>query len=119
MKPKVKDKLPQYKRSLYSVLDDALRDGSKDILINAKNKAPFAKGALRSNSNNNQAGRLKWRVSFWVEYARFQEFGGNNKRVVNNYTTPGTGKAYLKTAGDNQVVKIASSFKKHAQRARA
>jgi hypothetical protein len=62
---------------------------------------------------------LWWRVSFFVVYARFQECGGDNNRRVENYTTSGTGKAFLKKSGDEQVVKIASTMKKHAERARA
>ena len=73
---KIKNNLPSFKRNLYNVLDDALADGSRDILINAKNRAPFDKGGLRSQSETNQRIPLSWRVSFFVVYARFQEFGG-------------------------------------------
>jgi len=116
---KIKNNLPSFKRNLYNVLDDALADGSRDVLINAKNRAPFDKGGLRSQSESNQRMPLWWRVSFFVVYARFQEFGGDNNRKVENYTTSGTGKAFLKKSGDEQVVKIASTMKKHAARARA
>jgi len=118
MSLRVDDKLPKYKSSLYAVLEDALTDGSRDILIRAKTKAPYKKGGLRSNSDNHQEGRLKWRVSFWVEYARFQEFGGDSKKRIINYSTPGTGKAFLKSSGDEQVTKLANQIKMHAGRAR-
>lgn len=36
-----------------------------------------------------------------LAYGRYQEFGGDGKRVVRNYTTPGTGAHYLKGAGDS------------------
>lgn len=36
-----------------------------------------------------------------IEYARFQEFGGDGRRVVKNYTTDGTQAHYLKESGDS------------------
>lgn len=118
MSVKVTNKMPQFKRILYSVLEDALADGTSDILYRAKTRAPYKKGGLRSDSDNHQEGRLKWRVSFNIEYARFQEFGGNSKRRVVNYSTPGTGKAFLKSSGDEQAGKLGNQFKMHAGRAR-
>lgn len=35
-----------------------------------------------------------------LAYARYQEFGGDGRRVVRNYTTPGTHAHYLKQSGD-------------------
>lgn len=36
-----------------------------------------------------------------IAYARYQEFGGDGKRVVKNYTTAGTQAHYLRDAGDS------------------
>lgn len=113
---KVENKMPQFKKSAYSVLNDALREGARDTLINAKEKAPFKKGDLRSETELDQKGPLHWRVSFFMEYARFQELGGDEKRRVRNYSTAGTGKGFLKKAGDEQAKKIRMKFKKHAGR---
>ena len=110
------DKMPQFKNHAELVFNDALREGARDILINAKTIAPLDKGGLRSDSDVSNPSHLKWRVSFWKEYARFQEFGGDATRKVRNYTTSGTGKAYLKTSGDNIRTKLDGIFKKHAQR---
>jgi hypothetical protein len=118
MSVKVNDKLPGFKQSLYNTLNDALADASKDILIKAKIKAPLDKGGLRANSENKQMARLFWRISFWKEYARFQEFGGDKKRVVRNYSTPGTGKRYLSKSGDEYMAKMKITLKKHTVRAR-
>lgn len=118
MAVKVINRLPRFKQTLYVVLDDALKEGARDIRLHAKEKAPYKMGHLRANSDFTQIGRLKWRVSFWEVYARFQEFGGNNKRRVRKYTTSGTGKHYLKNAGDQMVLKLKSILKKHAGRAR-
>ena len=35
-----------------------------------------------------------------LKYAHYQEMGGYGKRVVKNYTQPGTGKLYMKKAMD-------------------
>lgn len=119
MTVRVINRLPQFSRSAESVLDDALKEGARDILITAKQKAPFRKGGLRSDTWIKSPSKLVQRISFWKEYARFQEFGGDSKRRVRNYTTAGTGKAYLKTAGDDVVKRMPSILKKHAGRARA
>lgn len=115
---KVVDNLPSFQRSLYNVLNDALNSGARDIHVAAKTKAPYQKGSLRSNSDFRQQQFLKWRVSFWVEYARFQEFGGDGKRIVKRYTTPGTGAHYLQSSGDFIANKLSSTLKIHANRAR-
>lgn len=116
---KVINRLPMFSKSLYRVLNDAMRESSKDILINAKQKAPFRQGGLRSDANNREVEFLHHRVSFNKEYARFQEFGGDSKRKVRHYTTSGTGAHYLKKSGDAEVRKLKANFKKHAARARA
>ncbi len=115
---RINDKLPRFSAEAKAVLDDALKEGAKDGLINAKMKAPFDKGQLRAESDIKKMGSLTWRISFWKEYARFQEFGGDAKRRVRNYTTAGTGRAFLKKAGDDEAKKIVAKFKKHSSRVR-
>lgn len=114
----VEDKLPSFKRSLYNVMDDALREGARDTLIQAKSNAPFKKGSLRSNSDTTKRTKLSWRISFWIEYARFQEFGGDGRRRVRKYSTSGTGAHYLGRAGDAQAKKMRGILNKHSRRAR-
>jgi hypothetical protein len=116
MSVRVNDKLPFFKSRLYAVMDDALKEAARDGLIQARNYAPFDKGELMGQSVVRKLSVMKWRISFWIEYARFQEFGGDSKRRVRNYTTSGTGKAYLKRAGDEQSNKITNKFRKHAMR---
>lgn len=112
------DKLPAFKRSLDNVLDDAFREAARDTLINAKNKAPFDKGGLRSETEVKKVKSLHYRISFWKEYARFQELGGDSKRRIRNYKTAGTGKGFLKSAGDEQAKKLNMIIRKHVQRVR-
>lgn len=115
---KITNNLPQFAKSAESVLGDALREGARDIIIQAKTKAPLDKGGLRSDSDVSSPNKFTQRVSFNKEYARFQEFGGDSTRRVKKYTTVGTGAHYLKTAGDNMRQKLADIFKKHGIRAR-
>lgn len=114
----IRDRLPQFRGNLNLVLDDAFREGSRDILIKAKTKAPFLKGGLRKDTGIKRVSNLKWRVSFWSEYARYQEFGGDSKRTIRRYSTAGTGKHYLREAGDEVATKFKLTVRKHAARAR-
>jgi len=112
------DKMPLFKRNLYSVMDDALKEGARDVLIKAKAKAPYRKGGLRGDTDITTPKPLSKRISFGIEYARFQEFGGDGKRQVRKYTTSGTGAHYLKTSGDDIGKSLVSTFRKHGIRAR-
>jgi len=112
----ITDKLPIFRSGMLVVFDDAVKEGARDGLIDAKVHAPFDKGQLRADSDVTRVGLLKWRISFWKEYARFQEFGGTTLRRVRNYSTSGTGAHFLRNAGDKQYEKLPSNFKKHASR---
>lgn len=115
----INDKMPAFNKSAKIVLADALREGARDVLIKSKSRAPFQKGGLRSETEVKSITPLLWRVSYWKEYARYQEFGGDGKRTVRNYSTSGTGKGYLKKSGDEVANKINRVFVKHGRRARA
>ena len=114
----ITDKMPQFVTKLHLVYEDALRETARDILIKAKNRAPYDKGGLRANADISKPGYLKQRVSFWSEYARFQEFGGSSKRRVRKYSTPGTGKGFLRTSGDEQSKQLFMTLRKHGARIR-
>ena len=118
MSVKINDKLPQFRRNLYAVMDDALKEGSGDLLRKAKQRAPFKAGQLRGETEAKRVSPLKWRTSFWKEYARFQEFGGDSSHRVRNYSYAGTGKRYLKSSGDEVAQRLKLQFIKHAKRAR-
>ena len=114
----VVDRMPQFKRSAYNVLNDALIEGAREVLFNAKTRAPYKKGGLRGKTEKHQERPLLQRIVFGIEYARFQEFGGDGKKIVRNYSTPGTGKGYLKSSGDEVAAGLTTTFKKHGLRAR-
>lgn len=112
----IDDKMPQFKRSNLAMLETALRDGAAQILVKAKTKAPHDKGGLRSDSLARKAGVLHQRVEFNTEYARYQEFGGDNKRTVRKYTTGGTGKHYLRNSGDSVAKDMTRIISKYTKR---
>lgn len=113
---KIIDNLPDFSKKNSIKMSDALKSAASDVLIKAKDRAPYKTGALRSQSDVEKVGSLTWRIRFWVEYARFQELGGNAKRSVRNYSTTGTGKHFLRTSGDEVKGKLVSEFRKHAGR---
>lgn len=116
MTVKVIDNMPQFKVQLYMKLNDAVQEAASDTIENARVKAPFKEGVLRADKRVLHPQRLVYRVEFDAPYARFQEFGGDGTRKVRNYTTPGTGAHFLKTAGDEQYVKLIAKVKKHLER---
>lgn len=117
---RVVNKMPAFKRSLYNVLGDAMREAARDIVVVSRNRAPYDKGGLRNEPDPIvKKGDLHYWVQYTAKYARFQEFGGDGKRTVRNYTTSGTGKRFLKTAGDEQTAKLKMTIRKHTARARA
>ena len=118
MSVRVTNKLPSFGRSAARVLDDAIKEGATDTLVGAKLRAPFQHGALRSASTVKRVKPLVWRVLFWMEYARFQEFGGDGRRRVRRYSTAGTGKGFLKQSGDVQAKRLNQTLSKHGRRAR-
>ena len=65
---------------------------------------PYKSGALSATGISYTANNGMTSVAEFgngLAYGRYQEFGGDGKRVVQNYTTPGTGAHYLKGAGDS------------------
>ena len=116
VKVRIDDRLPEFAQLSKAVLADALQEGARDILEAAKTKAPFLKGGLRRQSGISVPDRLKRRISFDVEYARYQEFGGDSRRRVRKYTTPGTGAHYLESSGDDVAKRMPFILKKHSSR---
>lgn len=112
----VSNKLPQYSSKVNNALEDALREGGRDIQTLVQTRAPYRKGDLRGQKDARWAGRLLWRVSYWMEYARYQEFGGDGRRTVRKYTTAGTGKHFLSRSGKDVAHTMDEIIKKHIRR---
>lgn len=115
---KVENHLPQFKMSLFNVMDDALAETALDILILSRQKAPVKQGYLRSASLTNQVAKMRHVVSYYAEYAGAQEAGMAGGRVFRNYTTAGTGAHYLENTGDEKSAMMTMTFAKHARRAK-
>lgn len=112
----VVDRLPEWSRNLHSILDDAVGETAKDILIDSRGKAPYKKGGLRRESDTNQISSMHHRVSYWLEYSAAQEAGKRKGVYFKRYTTPGTGPHFLQTAGDKRVETLKLAIRKHQAR---
>lgn len=111
---KIVDRTDEYIARLNPTLENALREGARDIHISAKTKAPYKDGGLRSDSDFIKLGKFRWRIRFLKEYASVQEKGKRaGARRFTNYTTSGTGAHFLETSGDSIVKNLNAKFKKH------
>lgn len=119
MSVRVDNRINQFAASAKYEIDNAIRESAVNVLIASKQRAPFDKGGLRGDTETKRIIPMHWRVSYWKEYARFQEFGGDGRRVVRRYKTSGTGKRYLTTAGNNETSNLIARLKVYAKRARA
>ena len=111
-----KDKMPTFRTSAIARMEIALNEAASDILKKSRRKAPYQKGGLRSNSDITRS-VLSRSVNYWIEYARYQEAGGDGNRTVRNYSTPGTGAHYLEESGKEVLDGIEGIFIKHGRRA--
>jgi len=66
-----------------------------------KNKGQFAKtgGPLRASIKHYKKKEKAYFIIANKEYAAYQEFGGDGRRIVRNYSKVGTGKEYLSGPG--------------------
>jgi len=99
---KVIDNILKFVEEDAKAVDRALNRMAIDIERYSKATVPVKMGQLRSTGRHVRVGFLNYRTEYNKEYAAFQEWGGDPDRgiVVRHYTTPGTGKFYLKHAGD-------------------
>lgn len=97
---KIVDKMVAFVKENANAMDRSLARMAVDIERLSKQKVPLAEtGQLRASGRQERKGLLRYQVSFNKAYARFQEFGGDSRRTVRKYTTPGTGKFYLRDSG--------------------
>lgn len=83
------------------IMDSVLGRMSNDIVMIAKITVPFKKGDLMKSGKTERIKSMKHKVVFDANHASYQERGRrqDGSNVVRNYTTPGTGKNFLKNAG--------------------
>lgn len=96
MKTKIVNKIPSYKVQATASLDTSLGGLARDIQRDAKMQVPVKGGHLQDSIRAFKITNLHHRVEVKKEYAKFQEFGGDAKRRVRHYTTPGTKSRYLR-----------------------
>lgn len=107
--------MKRFIRSNSEIMDNVLARMAKDVKMIAKVRVPFKEGDLQEEIVEEKIGHNQHRVLVNKEYAEYQEAGqrsGGSHRV-RNYTTPGTGKNFLKDAG-GQVAKNSLEYFKQA-----
>lgn len=118
---RVVDKLQKFARKSGEAMDRSLNRMAVDVERLAKQRVPVSPsgGHLKSSGYHRRKGLMKYMVVFNKEYAAYQEFGGDGKgKVVRRYSTPGTGKFYLRDAGRKVASNAMSYIKSEAGRIR-
>jgi hypothetical protein len=116
---KVINKLNKFARENERAMDRALNAMAMDVERIAKETVPVKQGHLKSSGHHIRLGSLDWQVRFGyygpsTSYARYQEFGGDGRRVVRNYTYPGKKAHFLRDAGISVSKKIISYIREQA-----
>lgn len=101
-KAKVTNRLPQFHIALTATMATAMQRMAKDVLQQAKTRVPIGRGDLSSAGRALVVTKLHHQVRFDSVYAAYQERGRrkDGSHVVKNYSTPATGKDFLKGAGE-------------------
>lgn len=99
-------------------MDAALERMAGDIETLGKVKVPLKSGNLQDQFNKKKVGVLHHQVRVDEDYASYQERGmrKDGSRVVRRYTTPGTGKNFLKGAGQQVAPRAVQYIKQAASR---
>ena len=115
MRKKVIDNFDAYESKMNLVIDKALGKMASDTANVAKIRVPFKDGNLMEAIEVVRKGFKHFWVLVDEAYAAFQERGErfDGSLVVKRYTTPNTGKDYLKNAG-SQVTKDFTQYIKQA-----
>ena len=111
-KIRVTNLMPKFVKSNTAACDRVLGRMAVDIERFSKSMVPHDKGHLLQSGRHRKTGRLKYRVEYNKEYARFQEFGGDSKRKVLKYSKPGKKAHYLSRAG-NKIAEKANNYIKN------
>lgn len=101
----VKDNSATWLRMQLVNLDNATRAMADATVKTSKVTAPLLTGALRYSSRIERRAPLHYSAVYGggnVPYAAYQERGmrADGSHKVRHYTTPGTGKHFLRNAGD-------------------
>ena len=97
---KIIDNIGKFVIESTNALDRSLNRMAIDIERLSKQQVPHDKGQLKASGSHRKIGPLRYQVVYNKEYAAYQEFGGDGKRIVRNYSKPGKKKFYLRDPGD-------------------
>jgi hypothetical protein len=114
MKLTITDNIMKFVIANSGAMDRALNRMAIDIERLSKEQVPVDHGQLRSAGDHLQLSLLRWVVKYDKVYARYQEFGGDGRRVVRNYSKPGSKAFYLKDPGDTIAQNALSYIKQEA-----
>lgn len=99
------------------VMDSALDRMGEDGVKIARMRIPYASGDLFKAVEHVKIAPLAHRVRVEKEYAGYQEMGRrkDGSHVVKKYTTPSTGKEFLRDMARNLIRNAINYFKQAAQ----
>jgi hypothetical protein len=108
---RVVSKIPEFILKNDVALDTSLGRMAKDIEILAKARAPYKTGQLTKIGESVRITNRHHTVRFDEDYAAYQERGSriDGTHQVRRYTTPSTGKNFLKDAG-KQIAEQATHY---------
>lgn len=112
---KIVNKLLEFAKENEGAMDRALNRMAVDIERLSKMQVPHDKGQLKASGYHKKEGRLHYTVGYNKVYARYQEFGGDGKRIVKNYSKPGKKKFYLKDPATMIAKRAVDYFKQEAK----
>lgn len=116
---KIIDKMNKFIEQNARAMDRAVNRMAVDVERSAKARVPVSPhgGHLRASGMHKKKGFMKYVVVFDKEYAGYQEFGQrkDGSHVVRHYSTPGTGKFYLRDSGRNVAKNAIQYFKQEAR----
>jgi hypothetical protein len=100
---RIKDNTQNFIEKNSAMLDRMLERMAKDVLNLTKVKIPYKSGNLQGLITQKRLNLLHHQVRIDESYAAYQERGRryDGSRIVKKYTTPGTGKDFMKKAGQS------------------
>lgn len=111
---RITNKIKQFAKKHEGAMDRALNRMAVDIERLSKQFVPHKDGQLKSSGRHRKRDKFKYTVSYDMEYAAFQEYGGDGKRVVRRYSKAGKKKFYLRDAGNSISSKVINYFRSEA-----
>lgn len=121
MSVKIIDNSKRFVMNNDKAMDRMLERMAKDIRQIAMIRIPYKSGALQRDLKQKRISSRHHQVKTDnIPYAAYQERGmrADGSRRVRKYTTPGTGKEFLKRAGDSVSAKAVQYFRQAASSVR-